>query len=190
MRIRLNVATKALETHRRFLAGAGLIAFVASLVFLGLGWRVYSVRKVDAELRARTEKTRREMARLEAQRQDLDRFFHLDENAKLHDRAAFINGIIDARSFNWTQMFMDLERILPAGVHVVSIEPKQAKGRVEVKLLVGATSDEAKLNFLRALEDSKEFTEVQVQHEGVPPQGGNAIGDQKILQLSTVYSRS
>src|SRR4029077_1738988 len=152
MRIRLNVATKALETHRRFLAGSGLIVVVAGLIFLGLGWHVYSVRKVDAELRARTEKSRLKMAELEAQRQDLDRFFHLDENAKLNDRAAFINGILDARSFNWTQMFMDLERILPAGVHVVSIEPKQSKGQVEVKLILGAVNDEAELNFLHALE--------------------------------------
>lgn len=190
MRIRLNVATKALETHRRFLAGAGLIAFVAGLVFLGLGWHVYSVRKVDAELRARTEKTRREMARLEAQRQDLDRFFHLDENAKLHDRAAFINGIIDARSFNWTQMFMDLERLLPPGVHVVSVEPKQAKGQVEVKLQVGATSDETWLKFLHALEGSKEFSGVEVQNVRAPSQTGNLSGDQKVVQLTTVYSRS
>jgi type IV pilus assembly protein PilN len=191
MRVRLNVATKPLETHRRFLAGAGLIAFVAGAVFLGLGWHVYSVRKVDAELRARTERIRLEMARLEAQRQELDRFFHLEENAKLSDRAAFLNGIIDARSFNWTQMFMDLERVLPAGVHVVSIEPKQSKGQVEVKLTLGATSDEAELNFLHALEHSKEFTEVQVQFVRPPSgQSGNLSGDQKVFQLTTLYSRS
>jgi type IV pilus assembly protein PilN len=131
------------------------------------------------------------MARLEAQRQELDRFFHLEENAKLSDRAAFLNGIIDARSFNWTQMFMDLERVLPAGVHVVSIEPKQSKGQVEVKLTLGATSDEAELNFLHALERSKEFTEVQVQFVRPPSgQSGNLSGDQKVFQLTTLYSRS
>jgi type IV pilus assembly protein PilN len=190
MRVRLNLATKALETHRRFLAGAGLIAIVAGLAFLGLGWHVYSVRKVDAELRARTEKARQEMAKLEEQRRELEQYFGQKDIANLHERAAFINGIIDARSFNWTQMFMDLERILPGGVHVVSIEPKQTAGHVEVKLTVGATSDEAKLKFLRALEDSKEFTEVQVQNEHAPSQFGNQNGDQKVVQLTTVYSRS
>jgi type IV pilus assembly protein PilN len=190
MRIRLNVATKALETHRRFLAAAGLIAAVAGLVFLGLGWHVYSVRKVDAELRARVEKNRQEMAKLEEQRRELERYFGQKDVADLHVRAAFINGLIDARSFNWTQMFMDLERILPGGVHVVSIEPRQAKGHVEVKLTVGATSDETKLKFLRALEESKEFTDVQVQNERTPGPAGNQSGDQKVIQLTTVYSRS
>jgi type IV pilus assembly protein PilN len=190
MKVRLNLATKVLETHRRFQAGAGLTAVLAGLTFLGLGWHVYSARKIHAEQRARTEIMRQEMARLEAQRKDLERYFGKKDIAELHDRAAFINTIIDARSFNWTLMFMDLERILPGGVRVISIEPKQAGGRVELKLTVGATGDEAELKFLHALEDSKDFTEVQVQTVIVPNFTGNASGDQKVVQLTTVYSRT
>jgi type IV pilus assembly protein PilN len=190
MKVRLNVATKALETHRKFLAGAGLIAVVAGLVFLGLGWHVYSVRKIDAELRARTEKTRQEMAKLQQQRAEVERYFGQKDIAELNGRAAFINGILDSRSFNWTQMFMDLERILPPGVHVVSIQPKQVEGHVEVKLTVGATSDETELKFLRALEESKEFTEVQLQNSQHANPTGNLSGDQKVMELTTVYSRT
>src|SRR6202165_1680834 len=163
MRVRLNLATKAQETHRRFMVVAGLVAAVAGIIFLAFGLHVYSVRNVDARLRAQSEATSRKIGELQAERADLERFFAQTENAKLHDRAAFLNSLIDGRSFNWTQMFMDLERILPGGVRVVSIEPRQAKGHVEVKLIVGATSDETKLKFLRALEESKEFTEVQIQ---------------------------
>jgi type IV pilus assembly protein PilN len=188
MKVRLNLATKPLETHRRFLAGAGLAALVAGSVFLWLGWHVYSVRKVDAELRARTEKARQEMAQLEEQRAKLESFFSQKEIKGLNDRAAFLNSIIDARSFDWTQMFMDLEHILPGGVRVISIEPKQVSGHVEVKLSVGASNDEAKLKFLRALEESKEFTDVQEQHE-TTPNVGTPTADQVVIQLSTVYSR-
>src|SRR5712671_1292175 len=185
MKVRLNLATKALETHRRFLAGAGLTAFFAGLAFLWLGWHVYTVRKIDAELRARTEKTRQEMAKLETQRKDLERYFSQKDIANLHDRAAFINNILDARSFNWTLMFMDLERILPGGVRVISIEPKQVGGHVEVKLIVGAINDEAELRFEHAIEESNEFTEVQIQNIT----SGNSSGDQNVIQLTTVYSR-
>ena len=190
MRVRLNLATRALETHRRFLAGAGLTAVFAGLAFLGLGWHVYSARKVDAELRARTERTRQELAGLEAQRKDLERYFSQKDIANLHDRAAFINTILDARSFNWTLMFMDLERILPGGVRVISIEPRQVAGHVELKLTVGAVSDEAELKFLHALEESKEFTEVQVHNVHSPNSSGNLGGDQKVVQLTTFYSRT
>jgi type IV pilus assembly protein PilN len=190
MKVRLNLATKALETHRRFLLGAGLTAAFAALAFLGLGWHVYSARKVDAELRAHTEKTRQEMAKLEAQRKDLERYFSQKDIASLHDRAAFINSILDARSFNWTLMFMDLERILPGGVRVISIEPKQAAGHVKLKLTVGAASDEAELKFEHALEDSKEFTEVQILNVHSPNSTGNLSGDQKVIQLTMIYSRT
>jgi len=191
MKVRLNLATKALETHRRLLVGAGLTAALAGFAFLGLGWHVYSARKVDAELRARTERTRQEMAKLETQRKDLERYFSQKDIANLHDRAAFINTILDARSFNWTLMFMDLERILPGGVRVISIEPRQVAGHVEVKLTVGANSDEAELKFEHALEESKEFAEVQIQSVITSASAaGNQGGDQKVIQLTTVYSRT
>jgi type IV pilus assembly protein PilN len=129
------------------------------------------------------------MAKLETQRSDLDRYFHQKEIADLHDRAAFINTVIDARSFNWTLMFMDLEHILPGGVRVISIEPKQTGGHVEVKLSVGATNDEAVLKFLRALEESKQFTDIRVAGDHVPSGSGAQAGDQKVVDLTAVYSR-
>jgi type IV pilus assembly protein PilN len=191
MRVRLNLATKPLVTHRKFLAGASVVGFIGGIVFLGLGWHVYSVRKVDEEVRTSTEKIAAEMARLETQRNELERFFGEPENARLHDRAAFLNTLIDARSFNWTQMFMDLEHVLPGGVRVNSIEPRQEKGLVLVKLTVDTSNEQAKLSFLKALEDSKVFTHVEVVKEQAPTATGPGavVGDQKTVELNTVYSR-
>ena len=188
MRVRLNLATKALETHRKFLLGASVLGVVAAIVFLGLGWHVYVARKAAADMRAESERIRRELTGLEQRRTDLERFFGLPENAKLHERAAYINTLIDARSFNWTRMFMDLGRILPPGVHVMSIEPKQEKGRVEIKFTVGATSDETKLKFLRALENSKTFTHIELLREHAPTQA--TTGDQTVVELTAEYSRT
>ncbi|MGH9742044.1 MAG: hypothetical protein ACRD51_06795 [Candidatus Acidiferrum sp.] len=188
MRIRLNLATKPIETHRRFLAGSGVLGLVAAILFLGLGWHVYLARKANAEMRDKSSKILEQVQQLEQQRAELERFFGLDVNAKLHDRAAFINSLIDARSFNWTFMFMDLERVLPAGVHLVSITPIQDNGRVEVKLTVGATTDEAKIKLLKALEDSKNFSHVELISERIPKLG--AVADHVILELSAEYSRT
>ncbi len=189
MKARLNLSTKPLETHRRFLATAGLLGVIAGLFFLGLGWHVYSIRRADAALRERVEKIRLEMASLEEQRKELEQFFDRPENAKLHERSAFLNTLIDEQSLNWTQMFMDLEKILPAGVRVVSIQPKHDKGRVEVKLIVAAMSDEAKLKFIHALEQSRSFTHVQLVNEKVA--GPAATGMDRVdVELNVVYSRT
>src|ERR1700687_4472405 len=185
MKVRLNLATKALETHRRFLATSGVIGVVAGIFFLGLGWHVYSVRKADEALRVKAAAIRQEMIGLEQQRNDLERFFAQPENARLHDRSAFLNTLIDEQSLNWTQMFMDLEKILPAGVRVLSIAPTHEKGRVTVKLTVGASSDESKLKFLHALEESPAFTHVELVNEKVNPPGAAGL-DHMEMELMAV----
>jgi type IV pilus assembly protein PilN len=188
MKVRLNLATKPLESHRRFLAGAGLSASLAAVAFVALGWHVYIVRENAKEVRARSQRIREEYAKYEEERNDLKRFFEQKSIKGLSDRAAFINGIIAVRSFNWTQMFMDLEHILPGGVRIISIEPKQVSGQVELHLTFGAADDDVKLKFIRALENSKEFFEVQVQSDEASTPGSVPSTDKRIVHLSTYYS--
>ena len=47
-------------------------------------------------------------------------------------RAAYLNSLIQQSAFPWIQIFMDLERILPEGVRVVSIEPKMSGDTVQL----------------------------------------------------------
>lgn len=185
MRVKLNLATTPLVSHRRFLAGATLLGILGLFLFIFLGWRFYSLRKADAALRARTGKIDQEVSRLRAQRQDLDRFFAQQEGAHLQERAKFITSVLEARSLNWTEMFMDLERILPEGVHVVRIEPRLDKGRVSVKFVVGATGQEAKDKLLKAFEESSSFSEIALISEQLPNQAG---ADPLTIEFSAVYS--
>lgn len=191
MKVRLNIATTPLQTHRKFLAGSMLIGALAGIVFLGLGWDVLSVRKSNEALRARVATMRQEMAGLMRDRDELENFFKEEQNAKLNERSTFLNSLIDEQSLNWTQMFMDMEKIMPAGVRLVNIEPKHEKGQVKVMLQIGAVSDEAKLKFLRALENSPGFKEVREDHENtVDPQANTGDLDRLQVQLTVVYARS
>jgi hypothetical protein len=52
MYIRLNLATKPLISHRPFLAGAAIAALVGGILFAILGWRFYTLRQADANLRS------------------------------------------------------------------------------------------------------------------------------------------
>lgn len=191
MRVRLNLATKPLVAHRKFLAGSAILGIAAAFLFVWLGRHVYAARKANAEMRAKTAQITRQVAELEQQRETLERFFAIDENKKLHDRAAFLNDLIDARSFNWTFMFMDLEKLLPPGVRVISIDPQQKNGRVQVRFSIGATSDENKVKFIKALESSKSFSDVQLMGVHRPNVvSGAAASDQIIVDLTAEYSRT
>jgi type IV pilus assembly protein PilN len=191
MKVRLNLATTPLQTHRTFLAASGLVGAIAGLIFLALGWHVYSLRKSNEALRARADAVRQEVAGLMRERDKLENFFKEEQNARLSERSTFLNSLIDEQSLNWTQMFMDFEKILPTGVRLVSIDPAHEKGRVLVKVQVGAISDEAKLKFIRALENSPAFKEVRVEKETyAEPQPGTGDLDRLHVQLNVVYARS
>ena len=81
---------------------------------------------------------------------------------------------------------MDLERSLPDGVRVVSIEPRLANDHLELKLTIGARTDEGKLKFLKALEDSRTFSEIQVLGEARTGRAGDT--DQVVMALNARYS--
>jgi type IV pilus assembly protein PilN len=191
MKVVLNLATSPLQTHRKFLVFSGIVGALAALVFVALGWHVYTVLQSQASIRARDDQVHQEITDLMRQRSDLQLFFAQEQNARLAERSAFLNSLIDEQSLNWTQMFMDLEKILPSGVRVVSVQPKSEKGRVEVKLRIGAINDEAKLKFLRQLEGSSVFREVRELSDITnDPQPGALASDRLQVELTVVYTRS
>ncbi len=185
MKIRLNVATEPIQVHRRFLAGAGFIGAAATIALLLLGMHVYGMRKAEARFRYEMSQIQADMQGLVGEQTELEQFFTRPEISKLSGRAQFLNVMIDERSFNWTKMFMDLEKLLPQGVRVVSISPALKNGRAEVKLVVGVSSDESKLKFLRNLESSKEFKDVQVLGEHMPAKAEGA--DKIVIDLTASY---
>ena len=176
MYVRLNLATNPLLSHRRFLAGSAAVGVLGVLLLVGLGWRAYNLRKADEDLRARTSKIEKEMAAVSQEREALDRFFAQQEAAGFQDHAKFVVAVLQARSINWTQMFMDLERSLPPGVRIVHIEPKLDKGVVTVHFVVGATNEDAKLKLLKAFENSSSFSHVELLSDrAVARQGADPL---------------
>jgi Tfp pilus assembly protein PilN len=186
MKVRLNLATSPLESHRRFALGAALVGTVGAVALVLLSWHTYTVWRADKALRGDIARLENQMEQLRRQRHDLENYFSRPEIRKVRDRSAFLNALIEQRSFPWTKIFMDLERSLPEGVRVVSISPRMNEGRVEVKLVIGATTDESKLKFLRMLEESKEFSRVQLLAESRPNRPGEA--DKVYLELVAWYA--
>lgn len=186
MKVRLNLASEPLENNRRFLLGAALVALLAVGLLALLSREAYLGWRENFEAREEIARLQREIAEFRRHRRDLEDHFGRPDTRRVMDRAGFLRGLIDQRSFPWTQIFMDLERLLPEGVRVVSIAPRMDAGRVEVRLTVGATSDEAKLKFLTTLEQSGEFRRVQVLSESRPARPGEA--DHVLMEIVAYYT--
>jgi hypothetical protein len=186
MKIRLNLATTPLESTRRFAVVSSAIAFAGLLGLFLLSGQVYRVWTSDRDMRAKQSALQDQVASLQRQRQLLTAYFQQPETVKRRERAAYLNALIEQRAFPWIKIFMDLEQILPEGVRVVRIEPKLDGDTVQLKLLVGASTDEGKLKFLKALETSHEFSSIQLLNETRPVKADQA--DRVVIELQALYS--
>ena len=67
---------------------------------------------------------------------------------------------MDRRVFSWSGLFSVLEDTVPDGVRLLTLTPRVEKGQVTLQInAVARTFDEA-LEFMRALEERPEFSEV------------------------------
>ena len=185
MRIRLNLATSPLENDHRFVFGAAIVAAIGVIALVGLSWKAYNVQAANQARRAEISSIQTEVNSLTERRQTLENFFSNTNILEVRDRSAYLNGLIQERSFPWTRIFMDFEGVLPEGVRVTSISPKLITGHIELKLKVGAVSDEAKLKFLRALENSKSFSHITLVSENRPQRLNDT--DHVTLDLTAWY---
>jgi hypothetical protein len=186
MKVRLNLSTSPLVSNRRFTLWTSLLGGLGILLLLVLAQRAWSTWSSDRTNRSRQSSVESQVIALEHQRQSLATFFEGADNVKRRQRAAYLNSLIQQRAFPWIKIFMDLEQILPDGARVVSIEPKLVGDDVQLKVLVGAASDESKLKFLKALEKSAQFSHIQLLSETRPARP--ELTDRVMLELQAQYS--
>jgi type IV pilus assembly protein PilN len=186
MKVRLNLATTPLLSNRRFTVGALALGFLGLIALVVLSWNAYSAWSGEKSNRARQNALETQIAALQERRQNLSSFFDQPETVKRRQRAAYLNALIQQRAFPWIKIFTDLEQILPEGVRVVSIEPHLANDTVQLKFVVGALSDESKLKFLKTLEQSPEFSHIQLLNESSGSRGDQ--NDHVVLELQAQYS--
>ncbi len=177
MRIDINLASQPYEDSRRFWLrwGGGLIALtVLSLILLYVMFSgivgARADRKTIQQLEAQIATRDQERARAQAL---------LDEpqNRSTRDRSQFLNDLFQRKAFSWTRAFEDLEKLMPARLHVVSIHPELTADRqLEVKLSVAGDSRDKALELVRNMESSKRFRETEIEKETVGRTSNDAGG--------------
>ncbi len=192
MRINLNLSTTPLENNRRFVAGAALLGFIGVVALLMLSQKVYSTWSANRAVRADISRIEREISQAELRQQQFGQYFDTPDAKQVLDRSSFLNSLIESRSFPWPKIFEDLEQTLPSGVRIVNISPRLEGGRALVKLTIAATDDESKVKFIRALENSKVFSDVHVRDEKYvePTQGQQGLSSQDRITVTIDASYS
>jgi len=177
MRISVNLATRPFIELRPLFARLRVAMALLGLVAVGLIFGLKSLndraKVATAEmdrLKAKTAAYQQERATNEARMKQAD-------NQAVLERSQFLNALFNSKSFSWTAVMMDLERVLPSGIQVTSIDPVVSKaGEVSIRLRVTGDRDRA-IQLVRNLEKSQRFSSPRLGGESaLSADKANALG--------------
>jgi type IV pilus assembly protein PilN len=186
MRLDINLATQPYEDQRRFWMRWGTGTALAAIVTLALlattisGWlSARRDRQTVAQMRAKIAERDQERAQAEA-------LLNQPQNRAIRDRSTSLNDLFQRKSFSWTMVFEDLERIMPGQLHVVSIHPETTPdSQLQIKLVVAGQSRDRALELVKKLEESPHFHHTQITEEAVA--NGQNPADAITYDISAEY---
>ncbi len=157
MRISVNLATKPFVELRPLLLRLRLAMAMLAVLAVGLGLALHAYSAKASAVQAQSRAIEAQTAAYQQERQHNEARMRQPANAAVLERSRFLNAVFTRKSFSWTAVMMDLERVLPTGVQVTSIDPQiSADGAVNIRLRVSGDRDRA-VQLVRNLETSARF---------------------------------
>ena len=152
------------------MAGLAVLAVLLSIGVHFYGIQAKQANAAMAALKAQTLAVQENTAANE-------RRMRLPQNQGVLARSQFLNTLFAEKAFSWTGVMMDLERVVPQGVQVTSIDPEISKqGVVTIHLRVTGDRDKA-IQLVRNLEVSKRFVDPRLGGEqALTSEKAKAIG--------------
>ena len=190
MRIDINLASQPYEDARRFWTNwgtaLGLLGFATLLLVFVAGTRLINANHERKEI-ADMESV---IARFDAEKAQAEATLNRPQNRLTRDRSQFLNELFARKAFSWTRLFEDLERVMPAHLHVVSINPGLSKdNNIELKMVVGGENSEQARDLVRKMEASKRFKDTHIESEKTREdrEGGGGNTDRVTFDISALY---
>ncbi len=186
MRVDINLASRPYED-----AGSLWMRWGGALAVLGLLTLVLLYSVLAGWLAARKDRSliaqrEEQIAARDQEKAKAEAILNLPENRSTRDRSQFLNDLFRRKAFSWTQVFEDLERVMPARLHLVSIQPAMtSRDQLEIKMVVAGESRERALELVRKMESSQHFQQTQIQQESSVR--GQAPGDNVQFDISALY---
>ena len=184
MRISINLASRPFVELRPLFAKLRLAMGMLVLLAIGLGIASHALDRRAQLASAQMDALKQETVGFENERARNEARMRQPQNKAVLDRSIFLNQLFAEKSFSWTATMMDLERVLPEGVQVTSIEPVITKeGDVNIRLRVSGDRDRA-IQLVRNLETSQRFVAPRLSGESaMAADKAKAIGQAQTVSL-------
>lgn len=162
----LNLSTRPFKPYRA--VNLGLFALLLVLLAVSaaqfLNYQQYST--MAASTREEEQKAQADASLAGVELQTLnDGLKKNNADVKISEVEA-LNRLLLRKSFSWTSVFANLERIMPENVRLVSLRPfVDEQGKIGLNIDIRGRSFADAAQFLRTLEESKIFTDVALAVE-------------------------
>jgi type IV pilus assembly protein PilN len=185
MRLDINLASQPYEDARQFWLRWGTALAAVSILTLALltitisGW--FAARRDHA----RIAQLKSDIAQRDLKRQQAEAFLNRPENRSTRDQSQYLNELIERKAFSWTRVLEDLEKVMPARVHLVSIHPElDEDNQLKLKMSVAGDSRDRALELARRMEDSRRFAQTYIENESFRP---STAGDPFQFNIVATY---
>jgi len=173
MRITINLATRPFVELRPLFARLRIAMAALALLAVGLGIGLHVMLKRAHAAEAQMDALKAQTAALDNERMANEARMRQPQNRAVLERSQLLNALFASKSFSWTAVMMDLERVLPAGVQVTSIEPAMTpEGDMSIHLRVTGDRERA-VALVRNLERSQRFVSPRLANETAQTQEQN-----------------
>jgi len=186
MNIEINFSATPYRQVQSVLLRRRLILITLSVTFSLL--MAASVRALVSwsATRAQASGLRSQIAREDGLRSRAEAFLNRPDSRRTRQAAEFLNAAFARRAFSWTELFADLEPVVPPRVHVTSIRPEfTADGRVELHLAISSSAKDGGVDLVRRLEHSPRFAQAQIVDER--QQEDRSAGSTLQFNISALY---
>jgi hypothetical protein len=188
MRLNINLASQKFEDVRQFYVRWSVaIGFAALLMVLliGLAWINFSGSSKSGQ---RIKELQAEIADLQKQRAAAAAISNLPENHEITVEKNYWNKQINRRQLSWTQLFNDLQRIMPARAYLNSVHPEiTPDNRLKLTLVVMGDTHDNGLELQKKMEKSDRFHSPQINSE-IPQEKGKTAVQLYKFEIVTYYT--
>ena len=165
MKISVNLATRPFVELRPLFARLRLAMASLAFVAIALGFALHALNGKARAAQAQMDALKQRTFAFQQEKQANEARMRQPQNRGVLERSQFLNTVFAQKSFSWTAVMMDLEKVLPVGVQVTSLEPQIAKdGSVNIRLRVSGDRDRA-VQLVRNLEKSQRFVAPRLANE-------------------------
>ncbi|MGE5325375.1 MAG: PilN domain-containing protein [Actinomycetota bacterium] len=189
MRLNINLASQKYEDVRTFVsrAGAATAAMAAFTVLLAvLAWFNYSSSINSSK---RISQLRQRISSLQQERAKASAVENLPENRDVTQQKNYWNRQIARRTFSWTQLFNDLQKIMPGRVYVISVAPELTKdNRLKLKLTIGGEKNDDLNALVKRMEDSHKFQRTSLMSESTQSESRPGAAPLHKFEIETFYT--